>query len=398
MYDAIVVGARCGGAATAMLLARSGHRVLLVDRGHFPSDMRLSTHLVWQPGIARLDRWGLHEELAASGCPPITGGAIDFGPFTLRGRIPPAGDVREAYAPRRSVLDALLVEAATRAGAELVEGCTVDGLLTGDPVDGGGPQVHGIRGRIGGRAFTATARIVIGADGMNSTVARMTQAPSYLDRPALSGTYFSYWSGLSLEESTLYVRPHRVVSANPTHGGLAVVAVSWPVDEFVRARSDIEGSFSRAVELVAPELADRLRAGRREERWSGAAVPSSFRRPFGPGWALVGDAGYVKDPCTAQGITDAFSSAELVAEAVDDALCGRRPWADALADYERRRNEAALPMYEFTYAQSSLEPPPPPLEALLGALVDDPAGTDRFFGVFAGTVPVADFFGAPATT
>jgi 2-polyprenyl-6-methoxyphenol hydroxylase-like FAD-dependent oxidoreductase len=106
----------------------------------------------------------------------------------------------------------------------------------------------------------------------------------------------------------------------------------------------------------------------------------------------------VKDPCTAQGITDAFSSAELVAEAVDDVLCGRRPWDDALADYERRRNEAAMPMYEFTYAQSSLEPPPPPLEQLLGALVDDPAGTERFFGVFAGTVPVEDFFGAPATT
>jgi flavin-dependent dehydrogenase len=118
MYDAIVVGARCAGAATAMLLARNGHRVLLVDRGHFPSDMRLSTHLVWQPGIARLDRWGLREQLAGSGCPAITGGAIDFGAFTLTGSIPPAGDVREAYAPRRFVLDTLLVEAAARAEAE----------------------------------------------------------------------------------------------------------------------------------------------------------------------------------------------------------------------------------------------------------------------------------------
>jgi flavin-dependent dehydrogenase len=396
MYDAIVVGARCAGAATAMLLARSGHRVLLVDRGQFPSDMRLSTHLVWQPGIAHLEAWGLHQELAASGCPAITGGAIDFGPFTLTGRIPPAGDVREAYAPRRFVLDTILVEAAVRAGAELVEGCTVDGLITGAPTGGVGPRVHGIRGRMGGRTFTATAPVVIGADGMRSAVARMTQAPSYLERPALQGTYFSYWSGVQLEESTLYVRPHRVVAANPTNDGLTVVGVSWPLEEYQRARSDIGGSFHRTVEAVSPELADRLRAGRREERWAGAAVPSFFRRPYGPGWVLVGDAGYVKDPCTAQGITDAFTSAQLVADAVDDALCARRPWDEALADYERRRNEAALPMYEFTYAQSSLEPAPPPLQGLLAALADDPAGADRFFGVFAGTVPVADFFGVPA--
>jgi 2-polyprenyl-6-methoxyphenol hydroxylase-like FAD-dependent oxidoreductase len=397
MYDAIVVGARCAGAATAMLLARQGHRVLLVDRATFPSDLRLSTHLVWQPGVARLEKWGLHRELAASGCPPITGGAIDFGPFTLTGSIPPAGDVREAYAPRRFVLDTLLVEAAVRAGVELVEGCTVDGLVTGDPLDGAGHRVHGIRGRIGGRTFTATAPVVIGADGMRSAVARMVEAPSYLERPALSGTYFSYWSGLSLDEATLFVRPHRAVSANPTNDGLTVVAVSWPLDEYRRARADIAGTFARTVEEVSPDLADRLRAGRREERWAGAAVPGLFRRPYGPGWALVGDAGYVKDPCTAQGITDAFASAELVAEAVDDALCGRLPWSDALAGYERRRNEAAMPMYEFTYEQSSLEPPPPPLQDMLAALRDDPAGTDRFFGVFAGTVPVADLFAVPAT-
>ena len=396
MYDAIVVGARCAGAATAMLLARRGHRVLLVDRGSFPSDMRLSTHLVWQPGIARLEAWGLRQELAASGCPAITGGAIDFGPFTLTGRIPPAGEVREAYAPRRFVLDTILVEAAVRAGAELVEGCMVEELLTGPSTDGRGPRIRGVRGRIAGRTFTATAPVVIGADGMRSTVAGMVEAPAYLDRPALNGTYFSYWSGLSLEESTLYVRPYRVVAANPTNDDLTVVAVSWPLDEYHRARSDIAGTFFRTVEEVSPELADRLRAGRREERWVGAAVPSFFRRPYGPGWALVGDAGYVKDPCTAQGITDAFASAELVADAVDDALCGRRPWNEALADYERRRNEAAMPMFEFTYAQSSLEPAPPPLQDLLASLVDDSAGTDRFFGVFAGTVSVADFFGAPA--
>jgi 2-polyprenyl-6-methoxyphenol hydroxylase-like FAD-dependent oxidoreductase len=396
MYDVIVVGARCAGAATAMLLAREGHRVLLVDRGHFPSDLRLSTHLVWQPGIALLREWGLLDQLAASGCPAITGGAIDFGPFTLTGRFPPAGDVHEAYAPRRRVLDGILVEAATRAGADLWESCTVDGLLTGDRDEGAGPRVQGIRGRIRGRRVTATAPVVIGADGAGSAVARLAQAAAYAERPALQGTYFSYWSGVTLDRSTLFVRPYRTIAANPTNDGLTVVGVSWPVEEFRRARHDIAGAFSAAVEQVAPELADQLRAGRREERWSGAAVPSRFRRAAGPGWALVGDAGLVEDPCTAQGITEAFSQAELLAGAVDDALCGRRSWDDALSDYGRWRDEAAMPMYEFTYAQSSLEPPPPPMQDLLASLQGDPVGTDRFFGVFAGTVGVQDFFGEPA--
>ncbi|HWN27307.1 MAG TPA: oxidoreductase, partial [Actinomycetospora sp.] len=127
-------------------------------------------------------------------------------------------------------------------------------------------------------------------------------------------------------------------------------------------------------------------------RWIGAAVPSRFRRPFGPGWALVGDAGYVKDPCTAQGITDAFHHAELLAEALDDGLHRRRPFSDALADYERKRNAAVMPMYEFTYATSALEPPTPQEAELFEAMRDDPALTERFLGVFAGTVPVQDFF------
>ncbi|MCV2487759.1 NAD(P)/FAD-dependent oxidoreductase [Geodermatophilus sp. YIM 151500] len=394
-FDAIVVGARCAGASTAMLLARRGHRVLLVDRSRFPSDLRLSTHLVWQPGVARLERWGLREQVARSGCPPIVEGTVDFGDFVLTGRVPPAGDVEEAYAPRRRVLDTILVEAAVRAGVELWDGCTVDGLLT-DGDERGEPRVTGITGRTGGRTrVTASAPVVIGADGMRSVVARLVDAPAYLERPALNGTWFSYWSGLGLPHSTLYVRPYRTVAANPTNDGLTVVGLNCPVDEFRRHRSDVGGFVTRTVEECAPELADRLRSGTREERWSGAAVPSFFRRPSGPGWALVGDAGYVKDPCTAQGITDAFSSAELLAEAVDDALRGRRGWGEALSGYQRRRDEAAMPMYEFTYAQSSLEPPPPEMRELLASLAGDPDAASGFFGVFAGTVPVQALFGAP---
>jgi flavin-dependent dehydrogenase len=392
MYDVIVVGARCAGATTAMLLARRGHRVLLVDRSTFPSDLRLSTHLVWQPGIAALHRWGLRDEVAASGCPALTTAALDVGPFTVTGSMPAADGIREAYAPRRIVLDAILVEAAVAAGAELWEGCTVDELLT-DDATAAGTRVRGIRGHLrGGRTVSATATIVVGADGVRSPVAAKVGAPTYLERPARQGTYFTYWSGLPSRVPTLYPRAYRSVVTTPTHDDLTMVAVNWVVDDYRAVRRDIEGEYHRAVAEIAPELAEQLRAGRREDRWIGAAVPSHFRRPFGPGWALVGDAGYLKDPCTAQGITDAFHHAELLAEALDDGLRGRRPFGDALADYERQRNAAVMPMYEFTYATSALEPPTPQEAELFEAMRDDPALTERFLGLFAGTVAPQDFF------
>jgi flavin-dependent dehydrogenase len=395
MYDVIVVGARCAGATTAMLLARQGHRVLLVDRSTFPSDMRLSTHLVWQPGTAALHRWGLLDAVAASGCPALTTAVLDVGPFAVTGAMPAADGIREAYAPRRIVLDAILVEAAVAAGAELWDGCTVDELLTDDDT-AAGTRVRGIRGHLrGGRAVSATATIVVGADGVRSPVAAKVGAPTYLERPARQGTYFTYWSGLASRVPTLYPRAYRSVVTTPTHDDLTMVAVNWVVDDYRAVRRDIEGEYHRAVAEIAPELAEQLRGGRREDRWIGAAVPSHFRRPFGPGWALVGDAGYLKDPCTAQGITDAFHHAELLAEALDDGLRRHRPFDDALADYERRRNTAVMPMYEFTYATSALEPPTPQEAELFEAMRDDPALTERFLGVFAGTVPVQDFFAAP---
>jgi flavin-dependent dehydrogenase len=136
-----------------------------------------------------------------------------------------------------------------------------------------------------------------------------------------------------------------------------------------------------------------VRAGRREERFAGTAdLPNFFRRPYGPGWALVGDAGFHKDPFLAQGISDAFRDAELLAEALDAGLAGRRPLEAALAEYEQRRNEAALPFYELNYQAATLEPPAPQLLQLRAALRGNPEDTARFFGVNAGTVPVAEFF------
>lgn len=324
MYDAIVVGARCAGSATALLLARKGYKVLLVDRSSFPSDLPFSTHYIHQSGTALLKRWGLLDKIAASNCPPITSLYFNFGNFVLTGSPPPADGVKEAYAPRRKVLDAILVEAAVSSGAELRTGFSVDELVYEDGA------VCGIRGREkGGSAVSERARIVIGADGMHSTVARAVQAAEYNAKEPLQGPYFSYWSGVQMTGFEFHPGLYRGAFGWMTNDGLALVGVGFAAKDHPSVRADIEGSYLRAITEDVPELAERLRGGHREERFVGGLVPNYFRKPFGPGWALVGDAGYLKDPCTAEGITDAFHGAELLAAAIDDGLGGRRPLAAA---------------------------------------------------------------------
>lgn len=386
MYDAIIVGARCAGSPTAMLLARKGYRVLLVDRAGFPSD-HMSTHWIHQPGMARLERWGLRERLVATGCPPITSIAMDVGPFTLRGTPPPAGDVAEAYCPRRTVLDKLLVDAAVEAGAELRERFSVQNLVRD------GDHVSGITGRSAtGATVTEKARIVIGADGLHSLVARQVEAPPYNARPTLSCAYYSYWSGVPVDSVEFYPRESRGFGLLPTHDGLSCIIVGWPVDEFHAFRSDIEGNFLRTLDL-APTLAERVRQGTREERFTGTSgMPNFYRKPYGPGWALVGDAGYHKDSITAQGITDAFRDAEFLTDAIDAGFTGRQPLDTALATYEETRNAATGPIFEFTCQLAALQPPLPEQLQLFEALRHNRAETDRFLGIMTGTVSIPEFF------
>jgi flavin-dependent dehydrogenase len=389
MYDAIVVGARCAGSPTAMLLARAGRRVLLVDRASFPSDT-LSTHYIHQAGMACLDRWGLLAQVARSNCPPIRGYTLDIGPFALRGAPPPLGAVADAYSVRRRILDDILVEAAADAGAEVRQRFSVQELVTD------GDRVVGIRGRsAGGAPVTEKARIVIGADGAGSLVARGVEAPTYDARPALTCAYYTYWDGVDIEGVELYPRRGRMIVAAPTNDGQVVTIVFWPNGDFHRVRSDIERSFLDALEL-APGLAGRIGNATRSDRFRGTSrLPNHFRRPYGDGWALVGDAGYHKDPILALGITDAFRDAELLAGAIDAGLSGRQSLELALARYERRRNELAMPGFETTLEFARLDVPPPEMQALFVALQHDQEQANRFFGTFAGTVPAADFF-APA--
>jgi 2-polyprenyl-6-methoxyphenol hydroxylase-like FAD-dependent oxidoreductase len=384
-YDVIVVGARCAGAPTAMLLARKGYRVLAVDRATFPSDT-VSTHLIHPPGVDALRRWGLLDRVVASGCPAIHTYAFDFGPFTLTGS-PGAERSDVAYAPRRTVLDKILVDAASVAGVEVREGFSVDEVVVDDN------RVTGIRGRSrGGATVSERARVVVGADGLHSLVARAVDAERYHEKAPLLAAYYSYWSGLPMEgRFEAYNRPRRAFAAWPTNEGLTLVIGGWPYSEFESNKADIEGNVLSVIDLV-PDFADRLRKARREERFAGMAVPGYFRKPFGPGWALVGDAGYNKDFITAQGIQDAFRDAELCVRALDEVHSGGRPFSEAMADYQVARDEHVLPMYELTAEIASLEPPPPELQKVLAAAHGNREAMDGFARVNAGVTSPREFF------
>jgi flavin-dependent dehydrogenase len=386
MYDAIIVGARCAGSPTALLLARKGYKVLLVDRSRFPSDMSFSNHFVHQAGSACLKRWGLLQRLAATGCPPITEDYFDYGAFSLSGPVPAADGVNTAFAPRRIVLDPLLAEAAVEAGAELRDGFSVQDLIWDKD------RVVGIRGQQNGMVVTEKARIVIGADGMFSVVAKAVQAPEYRNSPPLEGSWYAYWSGVPMKGWHLWLRPDRVIFAYNTNHNLTLIGVAFAAKDLPAIRGNVERNHREVIAQNAPDLAERMRNGHRESRFVGGAIPYHVRRPYGPGWALVGDAGYQKDPCTASGITDAFRSAEWLAEAIDAGFSGRRSLEQALAAYEERRNQSEMPYFELTTQLAALAPPPEEIQQLLAALRHNPEQRSRFFGVLSHSVPVQDFF------
>jgi 2-polyprenyl-6-methoxyphenol hydroxylase-like FAD-dependent oxidoreductase len=277
------------------------------------------------------------------------------------------------------------VDAAVEAGAEVREGFVVDEILIEHE------RVVGIRGRSGTNTITERAPVVIGADGRYSLVAQAVGAESYNEKPPLLAAYYTYWSGLPMEgRFETYVRPQRGFAAAPTHNGWTLTVGGWPHSEFDANKKDVEGHFLKMLAL-APAFAERVRGAKREAPFAGAAVSNFFRKPYGPGWALVGDAGYNRDPITAQGITDAFRDAERCAVALDQAFSGGRSFDDAMQDYQRERDEHVQPMYEFTCQLATLQPPPPEMQQLLGMLPGNQKAMDGFAQMNAGTISPAEF-------
>ena len=233
--------------------------------------------------------------------------------------------------------------------------------------------------------------MVVGADGLRSTVAKAIGPEQYNEKTPLLAAYYSYWSDLPLDgRFQAWIIPHRGMAAWPTNDGCTLLIAGWPFAEFEERKGDVEGNYMSVVDL-APEFAERVRGAKREERFLGMAVPGYFRKPYGPGWALVGDAGYNKDFITGHGIHDAFRDAELCATALDEAFTGARSFEVAMGDYQSTRDQV-LPMYELTTQLATLEPPPPEQQQLLGAVSGSQEAMDGFVRVTAGVTSPAEFF------
>ncbi len=351
MYDAIVVGARCGGSPLAMQLARKGHNVLVVDRAHFPSDT-LSTHALTGAAAMHLESWGLLDRVTTADGRPVNDHSRHFC-AGMEVRIPGLN-----LAPRRTVLDTILVEAAREAGAEVREGSPVVGLIR--DADG---RVTGVNLQSDGHVAAEEAHVVVGADGRNSFVAREVGAEVYNEQPPLSMGYYSYFEDYPLETIEVHWGDGFVCFAFPTSNGQACLAVERHHEHFHTFRADTEGEFRKAHEAVG--LGERYARARRVEEWRGASdLPNHYRKPFGPGWALVGDAGYLKDPVLGMGVNDAFRDADLLADGLDSVFRGEADFDAAMARYQQQRDAASAQMYAVNYEFSKLAVTPQHLEML----------------------------------
>jgi flavin-dependent dehydrogenase len=398
MYDAIIIGARSAGSPTAMLLARKGHKVLLVDRTSFPSDIPHG-HFIHRHGPRHLHDWGLLQRIVDTNCPPITSVNMDYGDFPLDAHGLIAADgVAVAYGPRRAAIDGVLADAAREAGAEFRDQLSVEELLFEDN------RVTGIRARTRlGLAVTERASVVIGADGRRSRVAQAVKAVVYEDVPALTCWYLAYWSGVTGvagvaggegAAAEMHNRPgtRSVVFGFPTNDGLFAVFVAFGVEQLPAVRANLEARFMAAVDQ-APALAERLRAGRREGPIAGATdLPNFLRKPYGAGWALVGDAGAHKDPFLALGMCDAFRDADLLAAALHRHFADAVPFDEALADYERQRNDATMMDYKQNLHLANFQPAPEDLLRIRAAIRGNPEASRQFYMAVEGMIPREAFF------
>ena len=346
-YDVIIVGGRVAGASTALLLAPAGWRVLVVDRARRGSDT-LSTHALMRPGVLQLERWGLLDEVIAAGTPGQDRVVFHYGNDRIE-----LETSRRLYAPRRTVLDPILVAAAERSGAEFRFGVDVRGLLRDR--DG---RVAGIRARDEhGATVELRAAMTVGADGRRSRVAREVDAPVTRHGTNAGAAIYGYWTDVETAGYEWCFRPGAGTGLIPTNDGQVCVFAGAPARRFLdELRHDPEDGLRHLLEETTPAVAARVAAGRRVERARGfPGLRGWLRRPWGPGWALVGDAGSFKDPITAHGITDALRDAELLARALDRLLCGDMDPAQALAGYECARDELLVPVFDATDAVAGFD-------------------------------------------
>ena len=352
-YDALVVGARCAGAATAMLLARQGWRVLVIDRGSYGTDT-ISTHALMRGGVLQLHRWGVLPRLLEAATPPVREATFHYGDHTINVSVVASHGVDALYAPRRTLLDSALICAAGEAGAAVRYGHTLVGLT------------HRSDGRVSGGivldpdgdAVQIDAGLVIGADGASSIVARHARAETLREARHSTGILYGHFAGLRSTGYQWWYRPGIGVGAIPTNDGRHCVfaAISPQLLREGSRRVDRRTMLNTLLHHADPDLAEQIMACDTDEPiqvFSG--LKGFMRQAYGPGWALVGDAGYFKDPITAHGITDALRDAELLANAASNG---------AMKQYQDARDALSQSLFETTDAIAALDWDLDQLEAL----------------------------------
>lgn len=367
-----------------MLFARAGYRVLLVERSRFPKDT-LSTLYIHQPGVALLARWGVLPEVVATGCPPIDRARYEVGDISFEGASWPADGQPAAYGPRRYLLDPILAGAAVAAGVEFRENTSVSDLVFD------GDRVVGVRlASPGGTQSVERATLVVGADGMRSTVAEKVGARLEIEDAAVTCAFYSYWSDLP-PTFRLFEAPGRWLGTVPTNDGATLVAGYFPQQDFARLRGNGLEALLGLCARIAPELRDQLAGGRQVDRLFGTGKQLNFfRTASGPGWALIGDAGHHKDSITARGITDAFFQAQLLVDCVGGDLSDPARLAAALARFAAARTDGLLDFYRSTLKTARLDPPEHHLE-LLRAVASNQELVNRYFSTLSGVCPIDEF-------
>ena len=369
-FDVIIVGARCAGSPLAILLARAGLRVCVVDRARFPSDTA-STHGVQPSGVKILDRLGVLEPLLKV-TPAIERGTIafddarvDVSDFTAAGRRPDGG--REEGHARRDP-----ARGRRRGGAEVRTQTAVTGLVED-------------RGRVAGvktKSGELRAPLVVGADGIRSAVARLVGAAKYHQTPAGRIFTWAYFEGADADDGHMWlgaIGDHGFL-AFPTDAGLFMAAVVPSIDRRDEVLADREAV--HAAELAHwPELEATLAGARRVGPIRLMSRDGFFRESAGPGWVLVGDAGHFKDPSPGQGISDALRQAVELAPAIERALGGAGDGDRALHDWWRWRDRDAWEMYWFAHDMGAAGPPPLLIQEIQRRIAADPELTDALLRV-----------------
>ena len=335
--DVVIVGARAAGASTAMLAARAGLSVVLLDRDRPDADT-LSTHALIRGGVLQLARWNLLEQIVAADTPAIRHTTFHYTDDDVTLSIKPSAGVEALYAPRRTLLDPILVDAARAAGAVVRHNTTVVGLDRDDHGRVTGVEIRGPDGQIA----TVRARLVVGADGRRSTIARLAAAPLTHATDHTSAFVYGYWSDLDASGYEWAYRPGAAAGFIPTnHGQTCVFAGGLPT----RVGRGGHAALRSLVEQASPDMAERLRAAiPTSATRTFVGQPGHLRQPWGHGWALVGDAGSWKDPISAHGLTDALRDAELLGRAIIAAHIGEQHERDAYGAYEHTRDRLTVPI------------------------------------------------------